>query len=88
MARKMKKLTLDSVDSVDDETLEMYIQGSYDAVNKLVELEEMAEWEISIALNSDDDVNTIYNNKDTIIHNHDVILNASFSRRFGDIFLN
>ena len=35
----MRKLTLDSVSSVDDETLNMYIKGSYDAVKKLDELE-------------------------------------------------
>ena len=88
MGRKMKKLTLDSVDSVDDETLDMYVKGSYDAVKKLDELEDMADWEVSIALNSDEDVNTIFNNKDTIIYNHGVIISASFNRRFGEIFLN
>mgnify|MGYP003655750701 CR=1 FL=1 len=88
MGRQMKKLTLDSVDSVDDETLDMYIKGSYDAVKKLDELENMADWEVSIALNNDEDTNTIFNNKDTIIHNHGVIISASFNRRFGQIFLN
>mgnify|MGYP006866090143 CR=1 FL=1 len=82
----MKKLTLDSVDSVDDETLDMYIKGSYDAVKKLNELEDMAYWEVSIALNSDEDANTIFNNKDTIIHNHGVIISASpTSIRVGDL---
>ncbi len=64
----MRKLTLDSVSSVDDETLNMYIKGSYDAVKKLDELENMADWEVSITLNNDEDANTIFNNKIKINH--------------------
>lgn len=88
MENKVERVTAADIESLPDQVLQIYREGSKFTMGRLKELEEMEEWERAIQFNSSETDEVIYDNKDIIKANHQIITSVAFKKEFGEIYYN
>ena len=88
MEHNVDRIKPSDIEDLPMEVLTHYKNGTKQVVDKIEELEAMAEWERSIEFNQEEAFEVMYDNREVFKSNHKVVQSVVLKKEFGEIYYN